>query len=47
MNSLQTLTLTVLEAKVISHQYKARLAYTSVQTDQALYCWLTNFKFSS
>ena len=28
-------------------QYRARSACTSVQSDQALYCWLTNFKFSS
>ena len=35
----------LLEAKVISlcHQYRARPAFTSVQSDQALYCWLTNF----
>ena len=35
--------------KVISlcHQYWARPACTSVQADQALYCWLNNFKFWS
>ena len=27
--------------------YRARSAYTSVQSDQALYFWLTKFKFSS
>ena len=31
----------------LRHQYRARPACTSVQSDQALYCWLTNFKFSS
>ena len=40
------LTLILLEPKVISicHQYRARLACTSVQSDQALYCWLTNYQ---
>ena len=35
----------LLEPKVISlcHQYRAWTACTSVLSDQALYCWLTNF----
>ena len=39
----------LLDAKMISlcHQYRARADCTSVHSDQALYCWLTNFKFSS
>ena len=39
------LTLILLEQKVISlcHQYRVRPASTSVQSHQALYCWLTNF----
>ena len=43
------LTLILLELKVISlcHQYRARPASTPVQSDQAVYCWLTNFKSSS
>ena len=53
MNSISTAKVTIvtliLEAKVISlcHQYRARPACTSVQSDQALYCWLTNCKFPS
>ena len=33
--------------KVVSlrHQYRVRPDYISVQFDQALYCWLTIFKF--
>ena len=40
--------LTLILPKVISlcHQYRARPTCTTVQSDQALYCWLTNFKFS-
>ena len=36
------LILILLETKVIGlgHQYRARSACTSVQSDQALYCWL-------
>ena len=43
------LTLILPTPKVISlcHQYRGRQACTSVQFDQALYCWLTNFRFSS
>ena len=36
-----------LEVISLCHQYRTRLACTSVQSDQALYCWLANFKFSS
>ena len=45
--SFHLLTLVLLEPKGIRlcHQYRARPACTSVQSDQALYCWLTNFKF--
>ena len=41
------LTLTLLEPKEIKHchQYRARPAWTSGQSDQALYCWLTNLRF--
>ena len=41
---LKVLTVNQLESKVISlcHQYRARPACTSVQSDQALYCWLAN-----
>ena len=43
------LILNLLEPKVINlrNQYRARpaSACTSVQSDQTLYCWLTNFKF--
>ena len=41
-------TLILSEPKVISlcHQYRARWACTSMQSDQALYCWLINLKFS-
>ena len=44
-NNLRYLTVILLEPKVLSicHQYTARPAQTSVQSDQALYCWLTNF----
>ena len=47
--NLCLLTLNQPKPKVISlcHQYKARPACTSVQSDQALCCWLTNFKCSS
>ena len=40
------LTLILPTLKVISlcHQYRARPECTSMQSDQALYCWLTNFK---
>ena len=40
------LTLILPTPKVISlcYLYRARPACTSVQSDQALYCWLTNFK---
>ena len=31
----------------LGQQYRARPAYTSVQSDQALYCWLTKYKFTS
>ena len=43
------LTLILLEPKVISlwQQCRARSVCTSVQYDQALCCWLTNFNFSS
>ena len=46
---LNNLILILLELKEIRlcHQYGARPAYMSMQSDQALYCWLTNFKFSS
>ena len=42
-------TFILLETKVIRlcHQYTARPVCTSVQSEQSLYCWLTNFKFSS
>ena len=42
------LTFILLEPKAISlcHQYRAKPAFTSVQSGQALYCWLPNFKFS-
>ena len=42
-------TLTLLEPKVIGlcYQYRARPTCKSMQSDQALYCWLTRFKFSS
>ena len=42
------LTFILREPKVISlcHQYITRPACTSVQSDQVLYCWLTNFKSS-
>ena len=35
--------------KVISlcHQFRAKSACTFMQSDQALYCWVTSFKFSS
>ena len=42
----QTLTLILLKPKEISlcHQYRTRPACTSMQSEQALYCWLsTNF----
>ena len=41
------LTLILPTPKVISfcHQYRARPACTSVQSDQSLYCWLIIFKF--
>ena len=44
-----SLTIILLEPKVISlcHLYRARPACISVQSDQALYYLLTNFKFSS
>ena len=40
------LTLILLELIVVGlcHQYRARPACTSVQSDQVLYCWLTNFQ---
>ena len=43
------LALILLKPNVISlcHQYRARPGCTSMQSDQALYCWQTNFKFSS
>ena len=42
-------TLIQLEPKEINlyHQSRASPACTSGQSDQALYCWLTNFKFQS
>ena len=48
-NFKRLLTLILLEANVFSfcHQYRVRPACTSMQPDQASYCWLTNFKFSS
>ena len=44
---LNNLTLTLPKLKEISlcHQYRARIACTSVQSDEALYCWPANFKF--
>ena len=41
------LNLNLLDQNLInfSHHYRARSACTSVQSDQILYCWLTNFKF--
>ena len=44
-----SLILILLELEVISlcHQHRARPAWTYMQSDQALYCWLTNFKISS
>ena len=41
---VNTLIHILLRPKVISlcHQYRATPAGTSVQSDQALYCWLTN-----
>ena len=43
------LTLVLLEPKVISlcHMYRARPACISVQSDQVLYCWLTNLSWYS
>ena len=43
------LTLFLLEPNMIGlcQQYTARPACTSMKSDQALYCWLTSFKFSS
>ena len=40
-----SLTLTLLAAKIISlcHRQRARSAGTSMQSDQALYCFLINF----
>ena len=48
-HSYFVLTVILPTPKVISicHQYRARPGCTSVQSDQTLYCWLTNFKFSS
>ena len=42
-----SLTLLLMESNVISlcHGYRARPAWTSMQSDQALYCWQTIFKF--
>ena len=38
----------LLEVFNLCHQYRARQAYfISVQSDQDLYCWLTDFKISS
>ena len=31
----------------LCHQYRVRAACTDMQSDQALYCWLANFIFSS
>ena len=44
---IKVLNLSLLEIKLISlcHQYRARPACISMQSDQALYRWLTNFKF--
>ena len=49
LDRLEKLTLILLEPKVISlcHLYRTRPACSSVQSDQALYCWQTNFRFSS
>ena len=46
-SALPMLTLILLKMKEISlcHHYIARPTYTSVQSDQALYCWLTYFDF--
>ena len=45
----EMLILSLLKAKVIIlfHQYRVRPACTFIQSDQALYCWMTNLKFSS
>ena len=44
---LLTLILPTPKMIVLCHQHRARPACTSVQSDQDLYCWLANFKFSS
>jgi hypothetical protein len=46
VNEMNNLTFKVLELKALSlcHRYRARPACTSVQSDQALYCWLTKLK---
>ena len=43
---LRSLTLTLLVLKLISlwNHYRARLAFTSMQSDQAQYCWLNNYQ---
>ena len=48
-NVSKILTLILPTPKVISfcHQYRARPACTCLQSDQALNCWQTNFKFLS
>ena len=33
--------------RALPEQYRARPACTSMQTDQAQYCWLANLKFST
>jgi hypothetical protein len=45
INVMIMLTFNLLEPKVIGlcHQYRARPACTSVQSDHALYCWKCNF----
>ena len=45
--NLLTLILPTPKEVSLCHQYSARPACTSMHSDQALYCWLTNFKFSS
>ena len=42
-----TLILPTLKVFSLCHQHRARPACTFVQSDQAPYCWLTNFRFSS
>ena len=42
-----TLYLNINTLVCLYHQYRARPAFTSAQSDHTLYFWLTNFKFRS